>query len=205
MVDKFKISRHINIANIMTSISITIGIISVVIIIKGSMKIGLTLYSSTFLIDKIDGMIARKFNVVSEFGGELDSLSDAVLFCIIPPIIAYIMGFISWFGIIFIIVYILCGIWRLAHYNVTGLDHNGKENYFSGLPTTNAAAWFVVLVSVYFGLQSFSLSIYYFFIPFFLIMSFLMIFSFKYNKNSIFTNMLYVLVPAALVVIWLFA
>ena len=41
------------------------------------------------IFDALDGLVARKFNVSSKFGAELDSLSDLVSFGVAPGFILY--------------------------------------------------------------------------------------------------------------------
>jgi CDP-diacylglycerol--serine O-phosphatidyltransferase len=39
----------------------------------------------------------------------------------------------------------VAGLWRLALFNITGLDGQGHEERFVGVPTTIAASWFLLL------------------------------------------------------------
>src|SRR6185369_11888464 len=47
------------------------------------------------VLDALDGRIARMTNTTSEFGGELDSLADAVSFGVAPALLAYAWAFSS--------------------------------------------------------------------------------------------------------------
>ena len=87
------------------------------------------------LFDRFDGSIARKFNVVSDFGKELDSLCDLISFGVAPALLLYqsILYHYSVLGIFVTILYILCGAIRLARYNITEFDGS-----FQGLPITVA-------------------------------------------------------------------
>ena len=50
------------------------------------------LFTSCYLIllssvlDSLDGKIARKLNISSNFGKEIDSLADLISFCVVPSI-----------------------------------------------------------------------------------------------------------------------
>jgi CDP-diacylglycerol--serine O-phosphatidyltransferase len=89
-----------------------------------------------------DGKIARLTKTQSPFGSQLDSLADAISFGIAPALIIYkwalwsmgIIGFISVF------IYIICGIVRLAIFNI-----KKNEDFFEGLPIPVAA---IVLVNI---------------------------------------------------------
>ena len=43
------------------------------------------------VLDSLDGKIARLFGVSTEFGKQLDSLSDLVSFCLAPSFLVYIL------------------------------------------------------------------------------------------------------------------
>ena len=42
------------------------------------------------VLDSIDGKVARKLNISSEFGKEIDSLADLVSFCIVPSLLIFV-------------------------------------------------------------------------------------------------------------------
>ena len=46
----------------------------------------------SFILDGLDGRVARMTNTTSEFGKELDSLADIISFGIAPAILAYVWG-----------------------------------------------------------------------------------------------------------------
>ncbi len=108
--------------------------------------------------DALDGRIARMTNTVSEFGKELDSLSDAVTFGVAPSLLAYVWGFhflpatirpdlrqelISAGGFI-CFVYLIGGVARLARFNISpdaqprNPGRPGRK-YFVGMPIPAAA------------------------------------------------------------------
>ena len=127
---KIPVSTHANIANITTSLGIVLGFVSLVCILNDSVRTGLTLYLITILADRIDGFLARKYNAESTFGKELDSLADALNFSFIPALIAYISGFNSWWMIVILVIYITAGIWRLAHFNMAGVEESEGSHYY---------------------------------------------------------------------------
>jgi len=78
--------------------------------------------------DLFDGVIARKLKQVNKIGKEIDSLSDALSFVIVPSIIILSGSLLGEFPlfvfpkegvIIGIFAFIFCGITRLAWYNVS--------------------------------------------------------------------------------------
>jgi CDP-diacylglycerol--serine O-phosphatidyltransferase len=98
------------------------------------------------ILDMLDGRIARLTGTTSEFGGELDSLADAISFGVAPALLAYLWGFSSLprLGWIAAFVFLMCGVFRLARFNVQ--RHSVDGRYFVGLPIPMAAAQIATLV-----------------------------------------------------------
>lgn len=93
-------------------------------------------------MDSCDGRIARTLGIASTLGMELDSLCDAISFCLAPAVLLYSFS-VHDFGILGICVltlYLCAGLFRLARFNAT---QDESPNYFLGLPTPMAA--FVVI------------------------------------------------------------
>ncbi|MGH9801703.1 MAG: CDP-diacylglycerol--serine O-phosphatidyltransferase [Blastocatellia bacterium] len=106
-----------------------------------------------FLLDGLDGRIARMTKATSDFGVELDSIADVLTFGIAPAVMAYTWGYgstpglerIAW-GVSFF--FLICGALRLARFNVMArsprFSEPGKspkldKRYFVGLPIPAAA------------------------------------------------------------------
>src|SRR5262249_16008735 len=69
--------------------------------------------------DVLDGRIARWRHRASPLGRELDSLADLISFGVAPAAIAYAVGLNTLVDQIVLIYFVLCGLSRLARYNVT--------------------------------------------------------------------------------------
>lgn len=97
------------------------------------------------IADCLDGRLARKFNSVSILGAELDSLCDAISFCLAPCVLIY-CWFPGSFNVISkatLIFYLCAGLLRLARFNITTQK---QQSYFIGLPTPMAAFFMSSLV-----------------------------------------------------------
>lgn len=88
--------------------------------------------------DFFDGRVARLRNRSSLMGQELDSLADLVSFGVAPASVAFSIGFRTTIDVLVLSFFVLCGLARLARFNVTVAqlpkDSGGKSKYFEGLP-----------------------------------------------------------------------
>jgi CDP-diacylglycerol--serine O-phosphatidyltransferase len=96
----------------------------------------------SFIFDGLDGLVARALNVSSEFGKQLDSLSDAVSFGVAPAYLYYLMApDDSWECKIIPSVIVLAGTLRLARFNVVT-----AKKYFQGLPIPANALFYIGVI-----------------------------------------------------------
>lgn len=90
-----------------------------------------------FFFDVFDGRVARWQGKSSLMGKELDSLADLVSFGIAPATIGFTLGMNSTLDLLLLSFFVLCGLLRLARYNVTAAilsKGQSKVAYFEGLP-----------------------------------------------------------------------
>ena len=130
-IKKFKAQT----ANVMTLTNLSLGGFAIIFAIEGNLRLSLLLIFIAALADRFDGMIARKLNIESELGKQLDSMSDIISFGVAPALLLY-QGILNEFGVpgtFFTVFYIACGAFRLARFNITESD-----GYFTGLPITAA-------------------------------------------------------------------
>ena len=95
---------------------------------------------AAMILDGLDGRVARMTNTQSEFGEQMDSLSDMVAFGAAPALVAYVWSLqtLGRWGWIAAFVYCACAALRLARFNVnTGVV---DKRWFQGLPSPSAAA-----------------------------------------------------------------
>ncbi|GMB07548.1 CDP-diacylglycerol--serine O-phosphatidyltransferase [Thermolongibacillus altinsuensis] len=122
-------------ANVLTLTNLSLGGFSILFATKGQLNVSVLLIFLAALADRFDGTVARKLNIESELGKQLDSMSDIISFGVAPALLLY-QGLLYEFGapgFFFTIFYIGCGAFRLAKFNIS--ENNG---YFTGLPITAA-------------------------------------------------------------------
>tara|TARA_A100001011_G_scaffold390089_1_gene472817 strand:+ start:690 stop:1481 length:792 start_codon:yes stop_codon:yes gene_type:complete len=124
--------------NILTIGGVCLGISSIKFSIDGNYSLAVIFVLLAAILDALDGRIARLIKGTSEFGKELDSLTDFVSFGIAPAFILYFWelnqyGKLGW---AITLIYSVCCVLRLARFNLTKIDNRQlwKSNYFEGVP-----------------------------------------------------------------------
>jgi len=93
------------------------------------------------VMDSLDGRVARLVKAESKFGIEIDSLADFLSFGVAPAFIMYLflLKDYGFWGYPVAFIYALCGVLRLARFNVLSHDGKSSKKYFTGLPIPAAA------------------------------------------------------------------
>jgi CDP-diacylglycerol---serine O-phosphatidyltransferase len=100
------------------------------------------------LLDGLDGRVARMTNTQSEFGAQLDSLSDMVCFGLSPALVVYswLLASLGKPGWLVAFIYMTCTALRLARFN--SRSENEDKRYCRGITTTAAAGFMTGLIWV---------------------------------------------------------
>lgn len=91
------------------------------------------------LCDLFDGVVARRCHrseLERAFGVQIDSLVDVVSFLALPAVLCLAVAGAGWLP--GAVVYVLCGVIRLAWFNLHA-DSEGPVDCYTGLPVTYAA------------------------------------------------------------------
>ena len=90
------------------------------------------------ICDMFDGKVARgikdRKEIEKDFGVQIDSLADIVCFITIPAITLYVFGLREIYQMLLLSFYVVCGIIRLAYFNVAMSNKNKAIEYYQGLP-----------------------------------------------------------------------
>ena len=125
--------------NILTLAGVCLGISSIKFSIDGNFNLAVTLILFAAILDALDGRIARLIKGTSEFGKELDSLTDFVSFGIAPAFILYFWELNNYgkLGWAITLIYSVCCVLRLARFNLTKIEESQswKNNFFEGIPS----------------------------------------------------------------------
>lgn len=102
------------------------------------------------ICDAFDGVVARRFRSLKEqeiYGIELDSLSDAISFGVLPMVITLNIAHNNILTYIICIFFCVCGVIRLAYFNMLTTTKKKVKNEFIGIPITASA---IIIPLVYF-------------------------------------------------------
>ena len=129
----------------LTGCGVIAGFFSLIAVLNNNQKEAFIWLGVAFLIDSIDGTLARKFNVKKNFphidGKMLDSIIDFFNYVIIPSIMIYWFKYVpDQFLIIIPSILIFISIYSYVNLNVLTND-----NYYNGFP----AIWNVVVLYFY--------------------------------------------------------
>ncbi len=120
--------------SLFTTGNLFVGFWAIIRSLHGEFVPATWLILGAIILDALDGRIARLTGTTSEFGGELDSLADAISFGVAPALLAYSWGLslLPRAGWLAAFLFTMCGVMRLARFNVQ--RHSVDGRYFVGMP-----------------------------------------------------------------------
>lgn len=135
---------------ILTYIGLIISVLGIYICMtmENSMNIVMSCLIIAGICDLFDGFIARRCKRDEEekaFGVQLDSLVDVVNFIAFPIVIFLKIVPINFFSILALIIFAICGIARLAYFNIKVESTDEPIKYYTGLPVTYTALIFPLI------------------------------------------------------------
>jgi CDP-diacylglycerol--serine O-phosphatidyltransferase len=138
------------IPSLFTCGNMSFGILSIISSINGYFIPAAWFLIGALACDIIDGRIARMTKTTSDFGMQLDSLSDLVSFGVAPAVMMYmlVLNTMGNIGIAVAVFFVLCSALRLARFNA--LSNSGEvHKHFVGLPTPASAGVIISFVLSY--------------------------------------------------------
>ena len=144
------------IPNLITVSAVCAGLTGIRFAVDGRWEHAVIAIIVAAILDALDGRMARILNASSEFGAQLDSLSDIVSFGVAPALVLYFWslqtaGGIGWAVTLFFIV--CCGL-RLARFNsMLGKLPPYAYNYFTGVPAPAGALMSLVPIVIHLAFE----------------------------------------------------
>jgi len=152
----FDKDNRFNLANLITFGNIAAGLIAIHFIVHGDFFTAIILAWIAGALDIADGKVARKYNLSTEFGIQVDSYADFISFVVMPSFLLYyaITSDTSGttqliLGLVFI-AYIIAGLRRLIEFNMKS-EEGVVTKFFEGVPTPLGAIlqWVLYLLFSY--------------------------------------------------------
>ncbi|MCL2049486.1 MAG: CDP-alcohol phosphatidyltransferase family protein [Defluviitaleaceae bacterium] len=132
---------YINIANAITLLGLLFSLAGCFFALNGNIRLGIIFLIISGICDLFDGAVARKIertDLEKAYGGQLDSIVDAVSFGIAPAAIVLSSAGAEWYALLVYAFYIACVVSRLAYFSAAAVPNVPPEHY-QGLPTTYIA------------------------------------------------------------------
>lgn len=124
----------------------------------GNWEMAATFLLLAAFLDGIDGRVARMLKATSNFGAQMDSLSDIVCFGVAPAFIMHQWALqdVKRYGWAVALFYTVCCALRLARFNTSLMEEKKEEwqkHYFTGVPAPAGAilALLPLIVTLNFG------------------------------------------------------
>jgi len=159
---RFSMLRAYTLADVFTLINAGCGTVAIFLCLnyategeKRFLWIAFLLLPSSLIFDVLDGYVARHSRRRSAIGADLDSLADIVSFGVAPAVMGFALGMRGLWDMLILTYFVVCGISRLARFNVTAADlsdSSGKVKYYEGTPIPSSIV-IVVLLGIAFGLN----------------------------------------------------
>lgn len=133
---KFRIKKIINLPDTLTFLNLLSGMASIYFAVEKKFVLASVMLFTAVIMDYLDGKAATLLHQKTEFGKQIDSLADLVSFGVSPGIFGFFyyksqIPTTSPFLLLAIAIFIICGLVRLAQYNVINY-----QAAFIGMPIT---------------------------------------------------------------------
>ena len=176
---------------VLTYLSLISSILGIKFAYEGKSGAAICCLVISGICDMFDGVVARtKKNRTTDeknFGIQLDSLCDVVCFGVFPAVFLYFNGVDSVPGVAMLIFYVLCGVIRLAFFNVLEIkrqtNESGCAKAYRGLPITSSAIALPFFYLLGLFLPDTVMTVIYYILP--ILMGFLFIADFRMPKMDV--------------------
>jgi len=140
----FPALEHFNIPNAITTLGLVMGIFVCYFLTQQDLRMAIIFLFFAGVMDAVDGFVAAKLNQQTIFGKHVDTLVDFFTCCIVPIWMVHDLLDSNSLVVVALIFYCMCGLWRLARYNITEITE--ARQYFTGLPVPGAMSVMTVTI-----------------------------------------------------------
>lgn len=137
-----------HVPGLVTYITLSCGVMAIIQTFLGNQGTAGVLVLSGYILDAVDGEIARRLKVTSSFGLQMDSLVDIVIFGVAAPLLvfqhlqdSYLPWWLIWIGML---TFSMAAVFRLARFNLHA--NGGKPRDTIGLTISTSGAYLTLSV-----------------------------------------------------------
>src|SRR6266567_3337410 len=160
--DRSRLQTSLSIVHSLFTVgNIFCGYYSIISTLRGNWDYAAILIGVGYILDGLDGRIARLTKTASDFGVQLDSLADVITFGVAPAVLAFSWAFgasegiegsvakhVHQLGALASFAFVVGGALRLARFNLQAKKppEASSKRYFVGLAIPAAAGMLVAVV-----------------------------------------------------------
>lgn len=138
-------AQRIGPAGAVTILSIGVSWAAIAFLLTGQLKLSVLMALTAFVLDMVDGLVARRTGTASDFGRTLDSLADLLNYSVWSALAAALWITPGRWGWAVGALIVVGGAVRLARFTVDGFD-DGPIKYYRGVVTPHLTLAAMVLL-----------------------------------------------------------
>lgn len=130
--------------------SLAASIAAIALALDGQLRWSVVAAIVAFLLDMLDGLVARRTGTVSEFGRQLDSMIDVVNYSVYAAVLTATVIAPGWGWIVGFVI-VATGMLRLIAFNIEGFVSDGDVHHYRGVVVCHvslAAITFTILTGI---------------------------------------------------------
>jgi len=119
--------------DLLTLVSLLLACLGLLSAFNEALTLAIGLMTLAMFVDMLDGFLARRLKLESEFGKYLDSFCDVFTYLLLPLFILFQFGMQDALSICALFVFLVCGLLRLSRFNIVGTIEDEGTAYHIGL------------------------------------------------------------------------
>lgn len=113
--------------------SLLLSVVGLWCAVQENLSLAIVFMLLAMFVDMLDGLLARRFGLESEFGRYLDSFCDVFTYLVLPLFILYQFGMQDMLSVTALFIFLASGLMRLSRFNIVGTVEEKNVQYHVGL------------------------------------------------------------------------
>lgn len=119
--------------DLLTLVSLLLACLGLLSAFNEALTLAIGLMTLAMFVDMLDGFLARRSRLESEFGKYLDGFCDVFTYLLLPLFILFQFGMQDVLSICALFTFLVCGLLRLSRFNIVGTIEEEGIAYHLGL------------------------------------------------------------------------